>query len=276
VRVVLDKVNGAHDLKASESPTGKAFDALKILSSGKIKVVDGGRSNGLMHDKIMIVDRKTLFMGSWNMSYNDTFRNNNNLLVIKDPQLIANYQAKFDEMYVNKRFGAKAAVQALQPELEMDGVRVENYFSPPDHVMDKLVAYVKAAKSSVRFMIFTFTDADLAAAMIERASAGVEVEGVIENRGASQGVLPSLYCAKLPVKTDGNKYTMHHKVIVIDDNTVITGSFNFTKTADKANDDNLLVIHSPAVAALYLQEFNRVSGAGETPDPADIDCSKTK
>ena len=276
VRVVLDEVNGSQTLSASESPTGKPFDALKTLTSAKIKVVDGGRSNGLMHDKIIIVDGTTLFMGSWNMSYNDTFRNNNNLLVINDPELIANYQAKFNELYVDKHFGTKAVVQALKPELNLDGVQVENYFSPPDHVMDKLVAYVKAAKSSVRFMIFTYTHADLAAAMIERANAGVKVEGVIENRGASQGALPALFCAKLPVKTDGNKYTMHHKVIIIDGNTVITGSFNFTVSADKANDDNILVIHSPAVAALYQQEYDRVYGIGNTPNPADIDCSKVK
>jgi phosphatidylserine/phosphatidylglycerophosphate/cardiolipin synthase-like enzyme len=276
VRVVLDEVNGAYYLKASESPTGKAFDALKTLASAKIKVVDGGRSNGLMHDKIIIVDGKTLIMGSWNMSYNDTFRNNNNMLVINDPQLIANYQAKFDELYVDKRFGAKAVVQALNPELILDGVQVENYFSPTDHVMDKLVAYVKSAKRSVRFMIFTYTDARLASAMIERFNAGVKVEGVIENRGAQYGALPTLFCANLPVKTDGNKYTMHHKVIIIDDNIVVSGSFNFTQAADKANDDNILVIHSPAVAALYLGEFDRLYGIGNTPNPADIDCSQVK
>lgn len=276
VRVVLDELNGSHYLKVSESPTGKAFDALETLVSAKIKVVDGGRLNGLMHDKMIIVDGKTLIMGSWNMSYNDTFRNDNNILVIKDPHLIANYQAKFDELYVDKRFGTKAVVQALEPELTLDGVQVENYFSPPDHVMDKLVAYIRAAKSSVRFMIFTYTDARLSSAMIERLNAGVTVEGVIENRDASYGVLPSLFCANLPVKTDGNKYTMHHKVIIIDDNTVITGSFNFTVTADKANDDNILVIHSPAVAALYLKEFDRVYGMGNTPNPADVKCSSVK
>ena len=276
VRVVLDELNGSHNLKASESPTGKAFDALKTLVSANIKVVDGGRDSGLMHDKMIIVDGSILMMGSWNMSYNDTFRNDNNMLVIKDPQLIANYQAKFDELYVDKRFGAISVVGALEPELTLDGVQVENYFSPPDHITDKLVGYVNAAKNSVRFMIFTYTDARLASAMIARLNAGVVVEGVIENRDAQYGVLPALYCANLPVKSDGNKYTMHHKVIIIDDNTVITGSFNFTVSADKANDDNILVIHSPAVASLYLQEFERVYRMGNPPNPTDIDCSSTK
>ncbi len=272
VRVVVDGENGSQELEAKRSPTGKIFKTSSVLKAAKIKVMNGGRSNGLMHNKIIIVDGKTLFMGSWNMSYNDTFRNNNNLLQITAPKLIANYQAKFNELYQGKHFGTHATVGATNPELKLDGVQVENYFSPVDDVMPKLVQYVQDAKKSIRFMAFTYTHPDLAAAMIARAKAGVEVTGVIENRGASQGALVPLACAKLPVKVDGNSYTMHHKVIIIDDSIVVTGSFNFTATADTANDDNVLVIHSPAVAALYLQEFGRVEAAAKSPDTKEFDC----
>jgi len=276
VRVVVDGENGSQELEAKRSPTGKIFKTLSVLKAAKIKVMNGGRSNGLMHNKIIIVDGKTLFMGSWNMSYNDTFRNNNNLLQITAPKLIANYQAKFNELYQGKHFGTHATVGALKPALTLDGVQVENYFSPVDDVMPKLVQYVQGAKKSVRFMAFTYTHPDLAAAMIARAKAGVAVTGVIENRGASQGALVPLACAKLPVKVDGNSYTMHHKVIIIDDSIVVTGSFNFTATADTANDDNVLIIHSPAVAALYLQEFARVEAAAKSPDVGAIDCSAAR
>jgi phosphatidylserine/phosphatidylglycerophosphate/cardiolipin synthase-like enzyme len=108
--------------------------------------------------------------------------------------------------------------------------------------------------------------------MIERSKAGLDVQGVIENRGASQGAFVPLFCAGLPVRTDGNKYTMHHKVIIIDGQIVITGSFNFTKSADEANDDNLLVIHSPTVAGLYEQEFQKIYGQGSTPQASDVKC----
>ncbi len=272
VRIVLDLVNGSHEIKASESAGREAFDALKALQDAGITVVDGGRSNGLMHNKMIIVDGTTLFMGSWNASYNDTFRNNNNLLQITSQKLIANYQAKFDELYVDKHFGTKAKVQALTPKMTLDGTDVENYFSPPDEVMQKLVAEVNKAQKSIKFMAFTYTHQDLSAAMIARAKAGVTVEGVIENRGASNGALVPLFCANLPVRTDGNKYTMHHKVIIIDDSTVITGSFNFTNTADNANDDNILIIRNPIVAALYLQEFAKVYGAGKVPSAAALTC----
>ena len=65
---------------------------------------------------------------------------------------------------------------------------------------------------------------------------------------------------------------MHHKVVIIDDKTVITGSFNFTQTANDANDDNVLIIDSPAVATLYNQEFDKVYGMAK--DQSGVDCSK--
>ena len=273
VRVVYDSINGSLDLN-NAATDNKQFDAIKTLQAANVGLVDGGRSSGLMHDKMIIVDGKTLFMGSWNLSYNDTYRNNNNLLMITDSKLIANYQAKFNELFVDKHFGTHAKVKIPNPSLVIDGVQVENYMAPEDDVMAKLVQYVQGAKKTVHYMIFTYTHADLSAAMIARSKAGVAVEGVIENRGASQGALPELFCAKLTVKTDGNKYTMHHKVIIIDGEIVITGSFNFTKAADTENDENLLVIHSPAVAAVYEQEYQKVWGIGDTPSAADIKCTK--
>lgn len=272
VRVVYDGKNGNQKLDADQSPTGQEFDAVATMKNAGIQLVNGGRSSGLMHDKIIIIDGRILFMGSWNMSYNDTFRNNNNLLEITDPTLIANYQAKFNELFVDQRFGTHAIVGAQTPQLNIGGVQVLNYFSPVDDVMDKLVSLVNGAQHSVRFIIFTFTDQNLANAMISRFQAGVDVAGVIENRGASQGALVPLACGHVPVKVDGNKYTMHHKVIVIDQSIVVTGSFNFTKSANNENDDNVLVIYDPSVAQQYLAEFDRINAIAKDPDPSDIKC----
>lgn len=265
VRVVMDLEEGNFDLEENATLGIKAFNAVNTLRNGGISVVDGGRSNGLMHNKMVIIDGATLFGGSWNLAYNDTFRNNNNILQITNQRIIANYQAKFNEMYVDKLFGARSTVKALNPKLTIDGTPVENYFSPDDEIMAKLVQEVNNAKKSVKFMVFTYTHPDLSAAMIARFKAGVTVQGVIENRGASQGALPALFCAKIPVKTDGNKYTMHHKVIIIDDSTVITGSYNMTKSADDSNDDNVIIIRNKSIAALYLQEFDRMYNAGVQP-----------
>jgi phosphatidylserine/phosphatidylglycerophosphate/cardiolipin synthase-like enzyme len=270
VRVVLDEESGSQNLSASESGASAAFDAVRTLQTAGITVVNGGRSNGLMHDKFIIIDGALLYVGSWNMSYNDTYRNNNNLLRIVDQPLVDNYEAKFQDLYVARHFGKKAQVGAQTQQTSVDGVEVDNYFSPVDHVMSKIIEQVNGAQHSIKFLAFTYTYNDLAQAMIAKNKAGEMVEGVIENRGASQGAMPELACTQVPVKVDGNKYTMHDKVIIIDDSIVITGSFNFTRTADTANDDNILIFHSAAIAKLYDQEFDKVYGTGKAPT---VDCS---
>ena len=51
---------------------------------------------------------------------------------------------------------------------------------------------------------------------------------------------------------------LHHKVFIIDDETVVLGSYNFSANADESNDENLLVIHSADIAKDFVSEFNRV------------------
>jgi len=63
------------------------------------------------------------------------------------------------------------------------------------------------------------------------------------------------------VRLDGNPRNMHHKVILIDDNIVIFGSYNFTANAEMKNDENLLVIHNAEIANQFLEEFKRIFDA---------------
>jgi phosphatidylserine/phosphatidylglycerophosphate/cardiolipin synthase-like enzyme len=76
--------------------------------------------------------------------------------------------------------------------------------------------------------------------------------------GASYSQRDRLRSGGVTVHTDANPYIMHHKVIIIDDQTVILGSYNFTGNAEDNNDENILIVHDPEVAAAYLGEFGRV------------------
>jgi phosphatidylserine/phosphatidylglycerophosphate/cardiolipin synthase-like enzyme len=66
------------------------------------------------------------------------------------------------------------------------------------------------------------------------------------------------------VLSDGNCYILHHKVIIIDARTVITGSYNFTGSAEKYNDENLVSWTTPIWRA-YLDEFERVYEQAQAP-----------
>jgi phosphatidylserine/phosphatidylglycerophosphate/cardiolipin synthase-like enzyme len=74
-----------------------------------------------------------------------------------------------------------------------------------------------------------------------------------------------LYCAGLQVRQDGNGYILHHKVFIVDDVTVITGSFNVSENATNSNDENLVIVSDPDLAAQYVAEFNRRGAEATTP-----------
>ncbi|MEL7432950.1 MAG: phospholipase D-like domain-containing protein, partial [Chloroflexota bacterium] len=70
----------------------------------------------------------------------------------------------------------------------------------------------------------------------------------------------------LDVRQDGNNGTMHHKVFIVDETTVITGSFNFSSNASRSNDENIMIIRDADIAALYTDEFFRVQSIASRPD----------
>jgi len=123
-------------------------------------------------------------------------------------------------------------------------------------------------------MAFSFTHDGMGAAVLARAKAGVDVRAIFETRGSETeySEMPGFYCAGIPVRQDGNPGTFHHKVLVIDGETVVTGSFNFTENADDSNDENALVVTEAQIAAEYLREFERRWVEGREPDAADMRC----
>ncbi|MGQ9684242.1 MAG: phospholipase D-like domain-containing protein [Anaerolineae bacterium] len=231
---------------------------LRLRENG-IPVVGDGRG-AIMHNKFVVIDGRYVWTGSWNLTVNCTYRNNNNALRIDSPALARNYAAEFEEMFSQRRFGPRSPADTPAPRVDVQGILVENYFAPEDQVMAHVVAAVLQARRSVRFMAFSFTSDELAQAMIQRVQAGVPISGVMERRGSDSefSEYAPLRQADIDVLLDGNPYVMHHKVIVIDEEVVITGSFNFSSNADKDNDENLLIIHDPSLARTYLDEFARV------------------
>jgi phosphatidylserine/phosphatidylglycerophosphate/cardiolipin synthase-like enzyme len=102
----------------------------------------------------------------------------------------------------------------------------------------------------------------------------VDVAGVFEKVGSDTEAaeLDTLYCAHIPVRQDGNGGFMHDKVIIIDGHIVITGSLNFSSSADEDNDENVIILDNAEIASMYLQEFERVYAQGTDPDPAKMAC----
>jgi phosphatidylserine/phosphatidylglycerophosphate/cardiolipin synthase-like enzyme len=233
---------------------------IQDLRKANIPVVDDQRG-AIMHDKFIVIDQATVWTGSMNFTENDAYRNNNNTLALRSPQLAENYTREFEEMFVRHEFGPTSTADTPHPFIVMNGTRLENYFAPEDGAAAHILELLKSAKTSIVFMAFSFTRADFADALIERARAGVTVQGVFEKRQIQAGgdaAWNALTQAGLDVRLDGNRYNLHSKVFLIDQETVVTGSYNFTQSAEKTNDENVLIIHDAEMAHAFWAEWQKV------------------
>jgi phosphatidylserine/phosphatidylglycerophosphate/cardiolipin synthase-like enzyme len=229
-----------------------------LTAAGLPLVADGGEA--LMHDKFTVIDGREVWTGSMNYTVNDAYFNDNNLVRLSDPAVAAAYAAEFDEMFLLGRFGELSPSPVGSPAQPGPADAIEVYFAPEDRVARRVVELIDGAQREVVFLAFTLTSEAIADAIRERARQGVEVRGVLDaGQSANFGSrYLELREAGIDVRLDGNPDRMHHKVIVVDGTTVITGSYNFSRSAETVNDENLVVLHDPAAAAAFVDEFERV------------------
>lgn len=230
------------------------------LRDAGIPIVGDGRE-GLMHHKFVVIDGYEVWTGSMNFTLNGAYRNNNNLLRLRSTRLAEDYTAEFEEMFTGHHFGSDVGGPTPYPQVNLNGMPVEVYFAPDDHPLARLLDLVAQAQRQVLFLAFNFTDDALADRLVALHKRGVEVRGVFEadQVAHSQGNdYRRLREAGLAVRLDGNPHQMHHKVFIVDGRWVVTGSYNFTRSAEERNDENLLILDSPALAARYAEEFERV------------------
>jgi phosphatidylserine/phosphatidylglycerophosphate/cardiolipin synthase-like enzyme len=227
------------------------------LMAGGVEVKDDVRSS-LMHNKFWIFDRQITWTGSTNITVNGIYKQNNNVIVIRSPEIAAIYEREWEELWTGQ-LGRRAPSTMNNQWAILNGTPIQVIFSPEDGALINLIALLNDAQSSIRFLAFSFTDYPMAEAMISRAQAGVDVQGVFETFGSNSthSELRTLWCAGLQVRQDGNDGFLHDKVIVIDDSIVVTGSLNFSTNADENNEENIIIIDNPEIAALYLREFQR-------------------
>jgi phosphatidylserine/phosphatidylglycerophosphate/cardiolipin synthase-like enzyme len=231
------------------------------LRRNGMSVVGDSRS-AFMHNKFMVVDGHTVWTGSMNYTTNDVYCNNNNLVRLEAPALARNYTIEFEEMFVDRAFGTTSP-RNTTAVLDINGVRVENYFSAEDKPSGRVAEIIGAAQSEILFMAFSFTQEAIGEAMLARARAGVPVQGVFERTGSETRFSYFLPMrdeglANLQVRQDGNPRTLHHKVIIIDRSIVIFGSYNFSANAENSNDENMVILFDPDFASFFVQEFETV------------------
>lgn len=138
--------------------------------------------------------------------------------------------------------------------------KVEVYFSLYDDPESIIIENIDNAKESINIAMYTFTDREIAQAILRAKDRGVDIKIYLDHSQVTAEYSKSRYFVKngIEVRISSNSYIMHNKFAVIDNKIVITGSYNWTASAGERNDENLLVIDDKNVIKKYQTQFNNL------------------
>ncbi len=236
-----------------------------------------GNTTAIQHNKFAVVDKKHLFMGTGNITTSGFIQNNENFLIMESESMARDFTNEFEQMYFGK-YGSKKAPLTSNFHHRIDFTNLELYFSPYNgqEAMDRIIELVNNARTSVKYMIFAHTHDELSTAKIRAAKRGVLVRGIHDStfvNGTSEEA-PRFWGAaqhmpNLQVRRDGNENTatiglashggkLHCKSIIIDDEVICTGSFNWSNNAVENNDENMVCVFNPIIAQTLARQWQGI------------------
>jgi len=222
--------------------------------------------DGIMHNKFVIADAHEpegawLWTGSTNLSTNQLSTDPNHAYVIHDQALALNYLREFNEMWgQNARYG-DFKTNNTSHLFQVGDALIESYFSPSDETNCHLIEAIQSADHQILIGLLLLTRNDLVDEIIQLHQEGIDVRVILEDEESSLSALAQLTQAGVRVVTHDPSPIFHHKYAIIDegypesDPLVITGSHNWTWSADNINDENTLIIHDQRVTNIFRQEF---------------------
>jgi phosphatidylserine/phosphatidylglycerophosphate/cardiolipin synthase-like enzyme len=153
-----------------------------------------------------------------------------------------------------------ADLSPASPSPSVSGVTAEVlgvYFTPPAGAAQAIVQAVDASRQEVLVQAYGFTHNAIAQSLLRAQARGVQVRVLLDAKSdkTNRYVIDLLQDAQVPLRGDGRHAIAHNKVMVIDESVVITGSFNFTNSAETRNAENFLILRSPVLAQRYKQEW---------------------
>jgi phosphatidylserine/phosphatidylglycerophosphate/cardiolipin synthase-like enzyme len=246
----------------------------------------------LMHDKFIVRDRRALWTGSTNLTDAAFTLMENNVLEIDSEALADSYFLDFEQLWEKENFEHTGKIKTAQVPLVFAGqsARAQVFFSPGCGLMidTEIARQVHAAERRIRICSLLLNSGTLIGALGDVLRAGrVAIDGVYdrtqmedvyrqwETVPSNHWKIPALHDLiaragligkkSTPYSPTGRHDFMHNKILVIDD-TVITGSYNFSRSAE-FNAENILFIESPALAERYgayiehlMQKYGRDEG----------------
>ncbi len=136
----------------------------------------------------------------------------------------------------------------------------EVYFSPGQHCPKRIISLLDHAESSVDICVFTITDDRISFAIIDAHKRNISVR-VINDNNKSEDLgsdADRLIDAGIPVRFDHSRHHMHHKFALFDKKILLTGSYNWTRSAAESNEENFLISHDKHFLKKYSSEFEKL------------------
>jgi phosphatidylserine/phosphatidylglycerophosphate/cardiolipin synthase-like enzyme len=146
------------------------------------------------------------------------------------------------------------------------------YFSPGGEATYVICRALDNAKSAVLVQAYSFTSAPIAEALVAAHKRGVNAQVILDKSQRTQKYSSAdfLVNSGIPTRIDAAHAIAHNKIMIVDNEIVITGSFNFTKAAEDRNAENLLVIHNRELAARYTDNWRQHEAHSEIYNPRAI------
>ncbi|MFZ1703845.1 MAG: phospholipase D-like domain-containing protein [Saprospiraceae bacterium] len=235
-------------------------------------IVYGNIGSGLMHNKFIIVDADEsmdsyVVTGSMNFTTNQMRNDPNHLIFIQDQSLAKAYTMEFEEMWGSPqaipnlsiaKFGNQKT-QNTPTQFNIGGIPVELYFSPSDKTTSKIISVLEKATTEQLLALMIFTNWELRDKIASNLQKGVKTRWIVEDTSNSSSVIQAVRSNQGEVLFHTHPDIFHHKYAIIDENTqspiLITGSHNWTFSAETVNDENTLIIHDGRIVNIFRQEF---------------------
>jgi phosphatidylserine/phosphatidylglycerophosphate/cardiolipin synthase-like enzyme len=149
-------------------------------------------------------------------------------------------------------------------------------FSPRGGCTESIVKEINAAKSEILVQAYSFTSAPIAKALLTAFKRGIKVEVILDKSQRKEKYTSATFLVNsgIPTFIDDMHAIAHNKIMIIDEETVITGSFNFTKAAEEKNAENLLIIRNADLAKIYMENWEKHREHSENYEGFDIDGIK--
>ena len=141
-----------------------------------------------------------------------------------------------------------------------DPCRADAVFSPGPECLNRIRGLFASARARVDVCVFTITDDRIASAILDAHERGVRIRIITDDdkRNDPGSDIDRLQSAGVSVRTDRTPDHMHHKFAIFDGRQLLNGSFNWTRSASTANEENLLLIDDRRLLTPYQEEFDRL------------------